>query len=81
MVWKHPNVYGNIGAYYPSSLDPSLVRFFDGRGRDKVMWASNGFGLTRCKKEFLELPISDETKRKVLRENAIKVFKLESSPN
>jgi predicted TIM-barrel fold metal-dependent hydrolase len=77
MVWKHPNVYGNIGAYFPSSLDPSLVRFFDGgRGRDKVMWATNGFGLTRCKKEFLELPISDETKRKVLRENALKVFKL-----
>lgn len=77
MVWKHANVYGNIGAYYPSSLDPALVRFFDGaRGQNKVMWASNGFGLTRCKKEFLELPIKDETKRKVLRDNALKVFKI-----
>lgn len=77
VVWKHANVYGNIGAYFPSSLDPALVRFFDGaRGQDKVMWASNGFGLTRCKKEFLDLPIRDETKRKVLRDNAIKVFKL-----
>ena len=77
MVWKHPNVYGNIGAYYPSSLDPSMVRFMDGpRGRDKVLWASNGFGLTRCKKEFVELPIRDENKRKILRENAMKVFKL-----
>lgn len=76
MLWRHPNVYGNIGAYYPKDLDPAQVRFMDGRGRDKVLWATNGFGLTRCKKEFLELPISDETKKKVLRENAIKVFKL-----
>ena len=77
MVWKHPNVYGNIGAYFPSALETSLVRFMDSvRGQDKVLWATNGFGLTRCKKEFLELPIKDETKRKVLRENALKVFNL-----
>jgi len=77
MLWRHPNVYGNIGAYMPSALDASLVRFMDSsRGRDKVMWATNGFGLTRCKQEFLELPIKDETKIKVLRENALKVFKL-----
>ena len=76
MVWKHPNVYGNIGAYFPSALDPALVRFMDTRGQDKVLWATNGFGMTRCKKEFLELPIRDETKKKVLRENALKVFKL-----
>jgi predicted TIM-barrel fold metal-dependent hydrolase len=76
MLWRHPNVYGNIGAYYPRDLDPGQVRFMDGRGRGKVLWATNGFGFTRCKKEFLELPISDDTQRKVLRENAMKVFKL-----
>ncbi len=77
MIWRHNNVYGNIGAYYPSDLDPAIVKFMDGRGRNKIMWATNGFGLTRCKKEFLELPISDDSKRKVLRDNALKVFKLE----
>ncbi|MGV8058022.1 MAG: amidohydrolase family protein [Smithellaceae bacterium] len=78
MVWKHMNVYGNIGAYMPSALDPSLVAFFDGnRGQNKTMWASNSFGMTRCKKEFLALPIKDETKQKVLRDNALKVFKLQ----
>jgi uncharacterized protein len=76
MVWKHPNVYGNIGAYMPSDLDPALVRFMDGRGQDKVFWATNGLGMTRCKKEFMELPLKDETRRKVLRENAKRVFKL-----
>jgi len=77
MLWRHPNVYGNIGAYYPKDLDPAIIRFMDGRGQDKVLWATNGFGLTRCKKEFLELPLKEETKRKVLFENAVKVFNLQ----
>lgn len=76
MLWRHPNVYGNIGAYMPSDLDPSIVRFMDGRGQDKVLWASNGLGMTRCKQEFLALPLAEKTKRKVLRDNAKRVFKL-----
>ncbi|AQL44352.1 hypothetical protein BV210_17225 [Halorientalis sp. IM1011] len=74
MLWRHPNVYGNIGAYYPSFLPDSQVEFIDGRIRDKVMWATNGLGLQRCKEEFLDLDIRDETKRAVLRENALDVF-------
>ena len=75
MLWRHPNVYGNIGAYYPSFLPDQQVQFIDsGRIRDKVMWATNGLGLERCKEEFLDLPIRDETKRRVLRENALEVF-------
>ena len=27
MLWRHPNVYGDISAYYPKSLDDRLVRF------------------------------------------------------
>ncbi len=77
MLWRHNNVYGNIGAYYPSDLHPDIIKFMAGRGQDKVMWATNGFGLTRCKKEFLELPLKDEIKKKVLRDNALRVYKLE----
>lgn len=77
MLWRHNNVYGNIGAYYPSDLHPDIIQFMNGRGQNKIMWATNGFGLTRCKKEFLELPLKDEVKRKILRENALKVYNLE----
>ena len=77
MIWRHANCYGAINAYFPSGLDPALVRFIgSSRGRDKVVSGSHGFGMTRFKKEFLELPISDESKRKILRENAMKVLKL-----
>lgn len=77
MLWRHPNVYGNVGAYYPSFLPDEQVSFIDsGRIRDKVLWATNGLDLERCKQEFLDLPIRDETRRKVLRENALDVFDL-----
>jgi len=56
-----PNVYGNIGAYYPKDLDPAQACFMLWRGRDELLWVTNGFGLMRCKKEFLELPAGDET--------------------
>jgi len=78
MLWRHPNVYGDISAYFPSSLDPKLVQFMDRQGRDKVIFGTDGFGLKRCKQEFMALPVKDETKRKVLRENALKVLGLES---
>lgn len=78
MIWRYRNVYGMLNAYFPSDFHPRLVRFVDSpRGRDKVMCGSHGFGMTRFKKEFLDLPISDETKKNVLRDNAIRVFKLE----
>lgn len=77
MLWRHPNVYGNIGAYFPSFLPDELVEFMDsGRIRDKVFWATNGLGTERCKREFLELDISDETKRMVLRDNAVEFYNL-----
>lgn len=77
MLWRHPNVYGDISAYYPHSLDERLVRFMDSsRGRDKVLFGTNGLGLERCKAEFLELDISEDTKRAVLYDNAVRFFRL-----
>jgi predicted TIM-barrel fold metal-dependent hydrolase len=77
MLWRHPNVYGNIGAYYPNHMPDEQVEFIDsGRIRDKVLWATNGLDLGRHKEEFLALDIREETKRKVLRENAVELFNL-----
>ena len=80
MLWRHPNVYGDISAYYAKSLDDRLVKFMDsGRGRDKVLFGTNGLGLERCKREFLELDIREDTKRAVLYDNAARFFALEDS--
>lgn len=78
MLWRHPNVYGNIGAYYPSFMPDDQVEFIDSsRIRHKVMWATNGLGFERCKEEFLDLPIRDKTKQKVLHDNAVEVFDID----
>lgn len=75
MLWRHPNVYGDTAAYFPVTFDPRLIEFMDGRGRDKVMFGTNGFGMKLLKDQFMQLPLKDETKKKVLRENAMKVFR------
>jgi hypothetical protein len=76
MASKHPNVYIDISAHLPRYLELPLVQFMDTRGQNKVLFGTNAFGLKRCKQQFLELKIKDDTKRKVLRENAEKVFRL-----
>jgi len=80
MLWRHPNVYGDISSYFPKSLDERLIRFMDsGRGRDKVLFGTNGLGLKRCKEEFLQLSIGENTKRKVLYDNARRFLKLDQA--
>ncbi len=77
VVWKHPNVYGDISAYMPKRLEAEQVRFMDGgRGRDKVLFGTNGLGLQVCKEQFMALDIRDESKRRILRENAIEFLNL-----
>jgi predicted TIM-barrel fold metal-dependent hydrolase len=77
MVWRHPNVYGDISAYFPSTLDPELIKFMDSsRGRNKILYGTNGFDLVRYKADFEGLPISDKTKQRVLHDNAVEFFGL-----
>ena len=76
MAWKHENVYIDIAAHMPQYLDRALVTFMDSRGRSKVLFGTNGFGMARCKEGFFKLPLKEETKAKVLRENALNVFRL-----
>jgi predicted TIM-barrel fold metal-dependent hydrolase len=77
MIWRHPNVYGDISAYFPKTLDAELIRFMDsGKGRHKILFGTNGFDAVRCKEEFLDLPIKDSTKESVLVANAVEFLGL-----
>lgn len=70
MIWRHPNVWGDISAYFASSLDSNLVKFMNSsRGRDRVLFGTNGLGLERAKADFLSLELREDTQRKVLRDN------------
>ena len=76
MLWRHPNVYGDISAYFPTSLDPELVRAMDRQIRHKVMIGSNGLDLKRCVEELNELPLRDASKERILRQNAVEFLGL-----
>ena len=78
MLWRHPNVYGDISAYFPKSLDERQVRFMDSsRGRNKVLFGTNGLGLAKCVEQFREMDIKDETKQRVLHDNAVEFLQLD----
>ncbi len=75
---KHRNVYMDISAWPPGFLQPSTLQWMNGGARGKTMWGSNG-QIERAGQDFDkldELLTKDETKIAVLRENAMRVYKL-----
>ena len=76
VAWKHPNVYLDVSAHLPRYLDKSFAAFMTTRGQDKVLYGTNGLGLKLIKDQFMEIPMKDEVRRKILRDNAIRVYKL-----
>jgi len=80
MAWKHPNVYCDTSAWMPNllpKLHPALLIFMQfWAGQEKTLFGTNSMGLKAFKEQFLALPLTEEAKRKILRENAIRVLKL-----
>jgi predicted TIM-barrel fold metal-dependent hydrolase len=69
-------------AYAPKHWPQNYVHFINTWGQDKVMWGTDWPVLEpeRCIAEIEELNLRPEPRRKLLRENALRVFgKLESS--
>lgn len=78
LAWKHPNVYIDTSARTPKRWPRSFVQFVRSWGQDKVLWGTDYplLQFKRCIDEIENLGLPPEARRKVLRENAIKVFKI-----
>lgn len=76
LAWKHPNVFIGIDAHFPRYLDAALLQFMKTRGKNKVLFGTNGLPAHVIRAQFEELGLSDEVKRKILRENAERVLGL-----
>ncbi|MEM2134671.1 MAG: amidohydrolase family protein [Candidatus Freyarchaeota archaeon] len=78
LAWKFPNVYVDTSARAPKYWPDSFKLFAATWGQDKVLWGTDYPLLTfkRCIEEIEALGLSEQAKRKILRDNAIKVFKL-----
>jgi predicted TIM-barrel fold metal-dependent hydrolase len=81
LMLKWPNLYYSTSAFAPRYYPPAIVDYANSRGADKVMYAGYfpmGLSLDRIFRELPQVPFKDEVWPKFLRENALRVFKLDS---
>jgi predicted TIM-barrel fold metal-dependent hydrolase len=81
MMLKYPNLYYMTSAFAPKYYPADIVDFANKRGSNQIMYAGYfpmGLSLDRIFSELPDVPFRDEVWPKFLRENAIRVFKLEA---
>jgi predicted TIM-barrel fold metal-dependent hydrolase len=78
MCWKHENVYVAGDAYAPKYWPDSFVHYANSYGRHKVMFGTDWpvVDPERAVAEVEELGLRDESKQLLMRDNAVRVFKL-----
>ncbi|MDP4651414.1 MAG: amidohydrolase family protein, partial [Haliea sp.] len=80
MMLKYPNLHYMTSAFAPKHYPKDIVHFANTRGADQVMYAGYfpmGLSLDRIFSEMPDVPFRDEVWPKFLRENALRVFKLD----
>ena len=82
MCWKHDNVFMAGDAYAPKYWPPAAVHYANSYGQDKFMFGTDWpvVDPRRAMKEVAEHNFRPAAKAKILRNNAIKVFKLKDAP-
>jgi len=81
MCWKHENVYTAGDAYAPKYWPPNYVHYANSYGRQKVMFGTDWpvIDPERAVAEVDALGLRDESKQMLMRDNALRVFKLPGS--
>ena len=79
MAWKHKNVYIGSDAHSPAYWPQSFVHFINTYGQDKVIFGTDFpvLDFERTRKEVEALNLRPEAKKKFLRDNAIRIYKLD----
>jgi uncharacterized protein len=78
MAWKHENVFIVADAHAPKHWPPQFVRYINSYGQDKVMFGTDFpvLGFERMRAEVEALGLAPGPKRKFLRDNARRVYRL-----
>jgi predicted TIM-barrel fold metal-dependent hydrolase len=78
MCWKHENIYTAGDAYAPKYWPDAFVHYANSYGREKVMFGTDWpvIDPERAVREVDELGFRDEAKQLLMRDNALRVFKL-----
>jgi hypothetical protein len=78
MAWKHKNVYIGCDAHSPKYWPESFVRYVNSYGQEKVIFGTDYpvLDFERTRREVEALGLKEETKCKLLRDNAKRIYKL-----
>lgn len=81
MAWKHKNVFIGCDAHSPKYWPESFVRYVNSFGQDKVLFGTDFpiLDFERTRREIEELGLKPEAKRKLFRDNAVRVYKLHAA--
>jgi uncharacterized protein len=82
MCWKHPNVYMAGDAYAPKHWPQPAVHYANTFGQDKFLFGTDWAVIDpeRAMKEVQALDFRPEPLKKILRNNAIRLFNLRDTP-
>jgi predicted TIM-barrel fold metal-dependent hydrolase len=81
LMLKWPGLYYMTSAFAPKYYPKAIIDYANTRGADKIMYAGYypmGLSLERIFTELPNVPFKDEVWPRFLRENAVRVFKLDS---
>lgn len=76
ICYKFDNIYLGLDAHMPRYWEPTLIKFAQSRGQDKVIWGTNGLPWVKMLEQIDAMGFNEEVKRKLLRDNVIKAFRL-----
>jgi predicted TIM-barrel fold metal-dependent hydrolase len=80
MAWKHENVYISTDAHSPRYWPESVVKYINSYGQDKVLFGTD-FPVLRFQRtvqEIDDLGLKPEVRRKFMRDNAARLYRLDS---
>ncbi len=78
MAWKHENIFIGGDAYAPKHWPKQMVHYANTSGQDKFLFGTDWpvIDPIRAMREVDELGFRPKAKKKILRDNAIRIFKL-----
>jgi uncharacterized protein len=81
MAWKHPNVYIGCDAHSPKYWPASFIQYLNTYGQDKVIFGTDYpvLDFKRTRDEIEALKLRPEPKKKLLRDNALRIYRLEKT--
>jgi predicted TIM-barrel fold metal-dependent hydrolase len=78
VCYKWENVWFGVDAWMPKYLSPQILQFINSRlGRDRCIWGTNGLPWKESLKQLGDLDLKEEVRHKLMRSNAVELFKLD----